>query len=113
MTCAHGLDSAQYTFSYVAGWAESAQRAAPEGTTLADVIASTGTRVIGAADTILAATQPCTGVDDVLDAATGTIDRTLATNKSFAIAKDISKPAVRRPERHQSPSSRTVSVPRR
>ena len=113
VTCAHGLDSAQYTFSYVAGWAESAQRAAPEGTTLADVIASTGTRVIGAADTILAATQPCTGVDDVLDATTATIDRTLATNKSFAIAKDISKPAVRRPERHQSPSSRTVSVPRR
>ena len=113
VTCAHGLDSAQYTFSYVAGWAESAQRASPEGTTLADVIASTGTRVIGAADTILAATQPHAGIDNVLDAATVTIDRTLATNQSFAMATDVNKPTARRPEPHQSPTSRTVSVPRR
>jgi len=58
VTAAHGLDAAQYTFTYVAGWAESAQASSPPDTSLADIISSTGSRVIGAADTILAVTNP-------------------------------------------------------
>ena len=58
VTAAHGVASGQYTFSYVAGWAETAQAAAPKDTTLADIISSTGARVVKAADTILTTTSP-------------------------------------------------------
>ena len=53
VTQAHGLDSAQYTFSYVAGWAS---QAATDETSVADVVANTGARVVGAVDTILSHT---------------------------------------------------------
>jgi hypothetical protein len=66
VTSAHGLDSSQYTFNYVAGWALSA---VTEGRDLTDILRSTGQRVIGAADLILQATQPAPSVTDVaLDA---------------------------------------------
>jgi hypothetical protein len=55
---AHGLDSAPYTVAYVGGWAQAAQRRAPEGTTLADVITQTGQRVVKTANTILETTRP-------------------------------------------------------
>ena len=53
VTQAHGLDSAQYTFSYVAGWA---QQASTAEISVGDVVAQTGARVIGAVDTILSRT---------------------------------------------------------
>ena len=55
VTSAHGLDSSQYTFNYVAGWA---LNAVTEQRDLADILRSTGQRVIGAADLILQTTQP-------------------------------------------------------
>ena len=66
VTSAHGLDSSQYTFNYVAGWALSA---VTEDRDLTDILRSTGQRVIGAADLILQATQPALSVTDIaLDA---------------------------------------------
>lgn len=66
VTSAHGLDSSQYTFSYVAGWALDA---VTEHRDLADILRSTGQRVIGAADLILQATQPGGSIpDDAQDA---------------------------------------------
>ncbi len=67
VTAAHGLDSAQYTFSYVAGWALQAVTA-DHG--LDDVLRSTAQRVLDAAATILKATQPApepTVTDEALD----------------------------------------------
>ena len=64
VTSAHGLDSSQYTFNYVAGWA---LNAVTEQRDLTDILRSTGQRVIGAADIILQATQP-TVTDPALDA---------------------------------------------
>lgn len=57
VTAAHGLDSAQYTFNYVGGWA---QRAEGDAET---VIRQTGQRVITAATKILQATQPAADTD--------------------------------------------------
>lgn len=66
VTSAHGLDSSQYTFNYVAGWA---LNAVTEQRDLADILRSTGQRVIGAADLILQATQPAPSITDAaLDA---------------------------------------------
>ncbi|MBB1515647.1 hypothetical protein H5398_06610 [Tessaracoccus sp. MC1679] len=71
VTSAHGLDSSQYTFSYVAGWA---LNAVTEQRDLADILRSTGQRVIGAAGLILQATQPApTITDTALDALEGHI----------------------------------------
>jgi len=71
VTSAHGLDSAQYTFNYVAGWA---LNAVTEQRDLADILRSTGQRVIGAADIILQTTQPApTITDTALDALEGDI----------------------------------------
>lgn len=53
VTKAHGLDTGQYTFNYVAGWAARAQN---EGESIADVVARTGQRVMAAADSILSRT---------------------------------------------------------
>ncbi len=55
VAAAHHLDTSQYTFNYVAGWA--AQAATPERSIEA-VVAETGARVIATADTILAHTKP-------------------------------------------------------
>jgi antirestriction protein ArdC len=61
VTSAHGLDSSQYTFNYVAGWA---LNAVTEERDLADILRSTGQRVIGAADLILQTTQPAPTITD-------------------------------------------------
>jgi len=52
ITASHGLDSAAYTFPYVAGWAGTVDAATPE-----TVIRGTGERVLAAARIILAATE--------------------------------------------------------
>lgn len=66
VTSAHGLDSSQYTFTYVAGWA---LNAVTEQRDLGEILRSTGQRVIGAADLILQATQPAPSItEDALDA---------------------------------------------
>ena len=71
VTNAHGLDSSQYTFNYVAGWA---LNAVTEQHDLAVILRSTGQRVIGAADLILQATQPGpTIIDTALDALVGDV----------------------------------------
>ena len=71
VTSAHGLDSSQYTFNYVAGWA---LNAVTEQRDLADILRSTGQRVMGAADLILQTTQPApTITDTALDALEGDI----------------------------------------
>lgn len=60
---AHGVDTSQYTFDYVAGWAA---RAATETKSIADVIVATGQRVIAAADRILTHTKPVQDLEDDL-----------------------------------------------
>jgi DNA primase len=52
ITASHGLDSAPYTFPYVAGWAATLDAATPES-----VVRATGERVLAAARIILAATE--------------------------------------------------------
>lgn len=63
VTAAHGFDSSQYTFDYVAGWAA---RAATETTSVEDIIVATGQRVIAAADRILSHTKPAQSLEDGL-----------------------------------------------
>lgn len=65
VTQAHGLDSSQYTFNYVTGWATQAS-----GTlTPEQVVRATGQQVIDIVDRILAHTQPhALRVDGMLDA---------------------------------------------
>ena len=54
VTSAHGLDSSQYTFRYVTGWAA---RSGSDGLSTEQVVRATGQRVIEAVDKILAHTQ--------------------------------------------------------
>jgi DNA primase len=54
----HGLATDDYTFAYVAGWAADVDHARPE-----DVVRDTGTRVLTAARTLLAVTNPEPKVD--------------------------------------------------
>ena len=62
---AHRLDTGQYTFNYVAGWA--ARAATPEHGIEA-VLAETGSRVIAAADEILQHTKPADLETHLIDA---------------------------------------------
>jgi hypothetical protein len=63
---AHGVDSSQYTFNYVVGWAE---QAATADVPVEDVVRRTGERVIAVADKILARTLPDpTSTPDAVDA---------------------------------------------
>jgi len=103
VTSAHGLDSSQYTFNYVAGWA---LNAVTEDRDLADILRSTGQRVIGAADLILQATQPApTIIDGALDAMEAEV-RTQVDPTSWEVA-----PAVVEPPPQMSPSSRAIAAP--
>lgn len=86
VTKAHGLDTGQYTFNYVAGWADRALKSAPAGTTLTDVVAQTGARVIKAADTILAATRPPRPNDQVTQSMVTRTERAIATDRAAAPA---------------------------
>jgi hypothetical protein len=76
VTAAHGLDSSQYTFNYVTGWASQAS-----GTLTTDqVVRATGERVIAAVDQILSQTQPAASpVESALVALEADIDRGLAS----------------------------------
>lgn len=103
VTSAHGLDSSQYTFNYVAGWA---LNAVTEDRDLADILRSTGQRVIGAADFILQATQPApTSTDGALDAMEAEV-RTQVDPTNWEVA-----PAVVEPPPQVSPSGRAVAAP--
>lgn len=103
VTNAHGLDSSQYTFNYVAGWA---LNAVTEDRDLADILRSTGQRVIGAADLILQATQPTpTITDGALDALEAEV-RTQVDPARWEVA-----PAVAEPPPQVSPPSRAVPAP--
>lgn len=73
VTQAHGLDSGQYTFSYVAGWAA---QAATVDTPIETIVATTGARVIGAADSILKRTQPADAETDLVDAVAAAVGAT-------------------------------------
>ena len=103
VTSAHGLDSSQYTFNYVASWA---LNAVTEARDLADILRSTGQRVIGAADLILQATQPTpTITDGALDALEAEV-RTQVDPARWEVA-----PAVAEPPPQVSPPSRAVPAP--
>ena len=103
VTSAHGLDSSQYTFNYVVGWA---LNAVTEDHDLADILRSTGQRVIGAADLILQATQPTpTITDGALDALEAEV-RTQVDPARWEVA-----PAVAEPPPQVSPPSRAVPAP--
>jgi hypothetical protein len=65
VTRAHGLDSGQYTFTYVAGWAS---QAATGKQGMKVVIAETGAKVIATADKILAHTKPADVEARLIDA---------------------------------------------
>ncbi|HEY3407283.1 MAG TPA: ArdC family protein [Propionicimonas sp.] len=58
VTQAHGLDSRQYTFNYVAGWALEAAGRKAQTRSIDQVVRETGDRVISATHRILAHTQP-------------------------------------------------------
>lgn len=75
VTAAHGLDSSQYTFNYVTGWASRAS-----GTLTTDqVVRATGERVIAAVDQILSHTLPGPAlVEGALVALEADVDRGLA-----------------------------------
>ena len=56
VTSAHGLGSSHYTFNYVTGWAHDG--ASASGKDVADIVQSTGERVIQTANRILESTMP-------------------------------------------------------
>ena len=66
VTQAHGLNSAQYTFNYVAGWAS---QVATSTRGIEAVVAETGSRVIAPADRILRHTLPSDLETTIVDAA--------------------------------------------
>ena len=58
VTQTHGLDSSQYTFNYVAGWALEGAGHRSETRSIDQVVKDTGDRVISATHRILSQTQP-------------------------------------------------------
>ena len=88
VTQAHGLDSGQYTFRYVTGWAtQAAGDQTPE-----QVVRATGQRVIEAADLILAHTQPdaVRAAGGALDALEADIDRSINTGWGTTATAEVS-----------------------
>ena len=63
VTAAHGLDSGQYTFNYVAGWAH--QAATAEGPSIEEIVRATGQRVITASHQILTVTRSGPSIAEV------------------------------------------------
>ena len=109
VTAAHGVDSSQYTFTYVAGWAESAQAQSPTATTLGELIASTGSRVIKAADTILTATKPPQLVGEVLDDMSIEVNRHIQTDRAIAVGRDAGHRRVPAGREQQPPAATPTS----
>lgn len=91
VTATHGLDSSQYTFIYLAGWAEEALPHHPEGTTVTDVITQTGTRVLRAAHQMLD-DAPCpsrtVGVGEQLAL---TVSRSVAADRGLREALGVER----------------------
>ncbi len=109
VTQAHGLDSGQYTFRYVTGWATQAGGdQTPE-----QVVRATGQRVIEAADLILAHSQPdaVRTVGDALYALEADIDRTINTGWETTGAAEMSGVTHDRMRPHRSPD-RVLAVRR-
>ena len=104
VTQAHGLDSAQYTFNYVAGWAGEATQA---GVGIGDVVAATGARVIGAVDQILRRTQPDDLEARIVDAHADSLGIGQDAPSAPTPSWETVKPAVPAASHHQ------VSVPER
>ncbi len=112
VTAAHGLDSSQYTFTYVAGWAEQALPHHPEGTTVADVIHATGTRVLKTAHQILDATAAPDSTRPIGQALAETVTRNIAVDRTALLPARTGSPvalqaaAISRPA-HQVEVSRS------
>ncbi|WP_094765138.1 ArdC-like ssDNA-binding domain-containing protein [Luteococcus japonicus] len=92
VTAAHGLDSSQYTFTYVAGWAEQALPHHPEGTTIADVIHTTGARVLKTAHQILDATAAPDNTQPVAQALTEAVTRNVAADRTPLLLEEAGSP---------------------
>ena len=109
VTQAHGLDSGQYTFRYVTGWAtQAAGNQTPE-----QVVRATGQRVIEAADLILAHTQPdaVRTAGEALYALEADIDRTINTGGETTGTPEISGVTHDRMQPRQAPD-RVLAVRR-
>ena len=88
VTSAHGLDSGQYTFRYVTGWAtQAADDSSPE-----DVVRATGQRVTEVADRILVHTQAdaVRPAEEALQALEADIDRTVNVGCEPIRSADVS-----------------------
>lgn len=85
VTQAHGLDSSQYSFNYVTGWATQAS-----GTlTPEQVVRATGQHVIDTVDRILAHSQPeALWIDGALDALEREVDRGVAVAPRWETVAD-------------------------
>ena len=94
---------------------EQAQKAAPPGTSLADIVSATGSRVIHAADTILAATQPPSVIDQLTDEMATQVQRTVTHDHANELAAHAStRPASQHPKPLPTPAmARTASAPAR
>lgn len=92
VTAAHGLDSSQYTFTYVAGWAEQALPHHPDGTTIADVIHTTGARVLKTAHQILDATAAPDNTQPVAQALTEAVTRNVAADRTALLLEEAGSP---------------------
>ncbi len=113
VTKAHGLDSGRYTFGYVAGWADRALHSAPEGTTLADVVTETGSRVVTAADTVLQTTKPARPIDQLSTAVATQVEKSIVMDRTsqMAIQDSTRHSAVQRPLREAVPSMPRAVTP--
>lgn len=89
VTATHGLDSSQYTFTYLASWAEEALPQQPAGASVSDVIAQTGSRVLKAAHLILDATSLQTAADAVTGQLAAAVARDIAADRSLREAAAI------------------------
>ena len=92
VTAAHGLDSSQYTFTYVAGWAEQALPHHKEGTSIADVIHTTGTRVLKTAHQILDATAAPDNTRTIGQALAETVARNVAADRTAMVPQQSGSP---------------------
>lgn len=91
VTASHQLDSSQYSFNYVTGWAHEA--VGPDGPGVEDVIKATGQRVVRAADQILQATKPePTVVDAALDDLAVTVETTVMRSRMVQLADEPANP---------------------
>ena len=109
VTRAHGLDSGQYTFRYVTGWAtQAADEASPE-----QIVRATGQRVIEAADLILAHTQPeaVQPAEDAVRALEVDIDQSINTGWETIRSGEVAGTAHDRMA-NRRPPDRTLAIRR-